>query len=135
MRRVAVWIFLGCCLAGSIATGAELQGYEQTFQQLSKALETCRASSAEQVGYDAGFGRDPMGPLVDAQGQIAVPLGLRGGHALQGIIWTHGAPMVLIDGELYREGDALGPYTIREIQEKGFFAVRGKNRQWIPLNP
>ncbi len=133
MRPAAAWIFMGCCLFGSVAAGAQLQEYEQTIQQLSKAIDTCRASSAERVGYDAVFGRDPMGPLVDAQGQLVIVSGLPGGFALQGIIWTQGAPMVLIDGELYRVGDTVGPYTIREIREGGFFAVRGKDRQWVPL--
>ena len=134
MRPAAAWVFIGCCLFSSVAAGTQLQEYEQTIQQLSKAIDTYRASSAERAGYDAAFGRDPMGPLVDAQGQPAIVSGLPGGFALQGIIWTPGAPMALIDGELYRVGDTVGPYTLREIREDGFFAVRGKNRQWVPFS-
>ena len=114
--------------------GVELREFEQLTQQLSTVAEECRTIPSQQAGYDVGFGRDPMRPLGVGQGQPADLFKMPGGFSLEGIIWSPKAPVAMIDGEFYRRGEGVGPYTLDEIRQNGIFIVRGKDRQWIPLS-
>lgn len=109
-------------------------GYEWTMQQLSQAVDACRAFATQMAPYDVVFRRDPMRALVDAHGELVASSGMHGGLSVQGIIWSPEHPMVVIDDELFAQGAAVGPYTIVEIQPEGVIVQRGAERLFIPLD-
>ena len=67
----------------------------------------------------AGWGLDPFDrPFVERRSAVVEPAapGPRGGGRLQGIIITPRGAAAMIDGELYRVGERLGPLEIVSIR-------------------
>jgi hypothetical protein len=88
----------------------------------------------DMAGYDAVFRRDPMRPLIDAQGQLVTTTGLHGGLSVQGIIWSDERPLAVIEDELCAQGDVVGPYKILQIRADGVIAQREDQFLFIPLD-
>ena len=107
---------------------------EGVADQLSKAVHTCKAMAQDMGGYDAVFHRDPMQPLIDAQGHPITSSGLQGGLFVQGIIWSDEHPFAIVDDELLSQGDVIGPYTILQIQPEGVAVQRAGEKIFIPLD-
>ena len=126
--------YLGSVAGGGAVDAAPVRGYERIAQQLSQALETSNALARETAPYDAFFRRDPMRALVDAQGQLVTSTGLRSGYVVQGIIWSEDRPLAVLDDELLREGDMIGPYFILQIQSVGLVVQRGTDVFFVPLD-
>ncbi len=143
--RITVWRIvsllgvLGLLVAGYtsfdvIAGTTPAAGYARVSEQLSTAIATCRELEAQVLPYDVVFRRNPMTPLVDAQGQLISSAGMHGGLSVQGIIWSPEHPMVIVDDELFSPGDAVGPYTIVEVRPDGAIVLQGVNTLFIPLD-
>ena len=133
---------VACCLAlvaisvfsSSAAAEINAKAYERVLQQLSKAVESSEALSNQVAAYDVVFQRDPLQPLIDSQGQVVAPVGLRSGLAVQGIIWSPERPLAVVDGELLGVGQVAGPYIIQEIRGDGILVKRGTQLIFIPLD-
>src|SRR5262249_53258136 len=61
------------------------------------------------------------------------PAGLRDGFWVQGIIWSEDHPLVVIEGDLFKQGDMVDQYTIKEIAHDGITVESGGTTQFIPL--
>ena len=118
-RRAAVGILAwGLVLAtGSAALAAGSGDVERTAQRLAQAVEDWKVQ-ATPWGHESevAFTRDPLQPLVNAQGQVIGPIGgLQSGLSVRGIIWSEQHPMAVIGDELVGEGETVGRYTITKI--------------------
>ena len=129
--RVTWGVALALAYPGIAMAGTS---YERTTEQLSQAVQTYRDLTKEAGNYDVVFRRDPMRPLIDAQGGLVTSAGLHGGLSVQGIIWSTDRPLAVIEDELFGAGDVLGPYTILQIREDGLIAQRGQDFLFIPLD-
>jgi len=133
-------LLVACCmslvavLCGSGVASAASQDYGRLTEQLSQAIEASRHAAAPGPGYDVVFRRDPMRPLVDAQGRLVTSAGLHGGLSVEGIIWSSDRPLAVIDDELFAKGDTVGPYTIMQIRQDGVVVKRGDDVRLIPLD-
>ena len=128
--------FLVVCLVLSITSlaSAAPTNYERTAEQLSQAVGLYKDLSKQQSRYDVAFRRDPMRPLVDAQGNLTTSAGLRDGLSVQGIFWSEGRPLVVIEDQLFAQGDTIDQYTIKEIHRDGVVVQSGSETQTIPLD-
>lgn len=129
--------FLG---GGSLlSTGQAAQGsLERTTRQLEHALRSHRQLAQENKAHDGVFRRDPMQPLVDAQGKQvggggSMAVG-REGMWIQGIIWSPGRPLVVVNDQLFGQGDSVGPYKILTIHPDRVVAQRGDQSETISLD-
>lgn len=135
LRRLAAVI--GCGLGmfcAPAAAGGPTSEHDRIAQGLGEVVETHEALDAQMVGYDVIFHRDPMRALIDREGQIVSVAGLQGGLSVQGVIWSENLPLVLMDDELYRVGDVMGPYTVLAIYPDGTLVERDGTRLFIPLD-
>ena len=63
--------------------------------------------------------RDPFSPLVNKLGLILIPREIGfAGLDLKGIIYSQENSVVVINGEVLKEGDTIGDYFILKIEEK-----------------
>jgi len=108
--------------------------YERTVDQLSQAVTTYKELSGHQEKYNVAFRRDPMKPLIDTQGNLLTTSGLKDGLWVQGIIWSEERPLVVIEGDLYAQGDTFDDYTVREIRKDGAVIEHGGQTQLIPID-
>ena len=133
--RVCV-ILIAIFLLGPPAVSAKgsTERYEQTADQLAQAVESAQALEEQGGGYDAVFRRDPLKPLINDAGEVVSPLGFTNGLLVQGIIWSDERPLAVVDDELYAAGDAVGPYTIVEIQQEGVMVARDGETSFVPLD-
>ncbi len=115
---------------------AASRDYTRIASRLTEAVVTSKQMTTDRDLYDAVFHRDPMRPLIDAQGDSISPTGLKGGFSVAGIIWSDDHPLVVIDDDLFGVGETLGPYTITAIKPDGLIAKHcNKNEEiWIPLD-
>ena len=107
---------------------------ERTIDQLSEAIAAYKDLNGHSEKYDVAFRRDPMRPIVDAQGNILTTSGMKDGLSVQGIIWSEAHPLVIIENELYAQGDVVDQYTIAEIRKDGITVQSGTVTQSIPLD-
>ncbi len=120
-------------LAVVATTSAAAQ--ERAIDQLGQALEKAHTLRQQLLGYDAVFLRDPMRPLVDAQGDRLAAGWLSGSLSVQGIIWSDEQPLAVVDGELLPTGAVVGPYAIQQIHPDGIVVRReSKKTLFIPLD-
>ena len=124
----------GCVLLMTSSAVASPANYERTTDQLSQAIGLYKELSKQQSRYDVAFRRDPMRPLVDAQGNLTTSAGLRDGLSVQGIFWSEGRPLVVIEDQLFAQGDTIDQYTIREIRQDGVVVQSASETQTIPLD-
>ena len=119
-----------------VAGAAEVspKTYERTANELGQTIQSVDAMHQDAGGCDAVFRRDPLRPLVDAQGQLISSAGMSGGLSVQGIIWSDERPLAVIDDELFAQGDTVGPYTIVQIRADGVTVRRGDETIAIPLD-
>src|SRR5262249_38515076 len=85
--------------------------------------------------YDVVLQRDPLQPLINDAGQVINAQGLRGGIAVQGIVWAQERPLALIDDELVGAGDHIGPFEVVKIEADQLLLRRGEQTIRIPLDP
>jgi hypothetical protein len=121
-------------LFGGVVSAAPVESTERAMEQLSQAIAAYKQAAAPSAGYDVVFRRDPMQPLVDAQGRPVTFSGLHGGLSVQGIIWSDERPLAVIDDELFAQGDAVGPYTILQVRQDGVITQRGDEYLFVPLD-
>ena len=107
---------------------------QEIMEQLRQATTTAQDLSNRAGKYDVVFRRDPMRPLIDAQGRVTASAMQGGGLSIQGIIWSEEHPLVIIDDELYGQGDVVGNYTIVKIQQDGLLAKSGDQTLRVPLD-
>lgn len=63
--------------------------------------------------------RNPFYPLIDIYGRILIPKKIDIANlSLEGIIYSKNNPVVVINGEILREGDGIGEFTILKIESK-----------------
>ncbi|HIE35804.1 MAG TPA: hypothetical protein EYP89_01010 [Candidatus Omnitrophica bacterium] len=63
--------------------------------------------------------RDPFTPLISKSGQILIPRKIEAKNlVLNGIIYSPQNSIVVINGEILKEKDKVGEYTIFKIEEK-----------------
>ena len=118
----------------TVALATAAPNYERSVDQLSQAITTYKDLTQHPEKYDVAFRRDPMKPLVDAQGNILATSGMKDGLSVQGVIWSEEHPLVVIDGDLYAEGDTIDQYTIAEIRKDGVAVQNGTATQFIPID-
>ncbi|MFH1504156.1 MAG: hypothetical protein ABIH08_02035 [Candidatus Omnitrophota bacterium] len=64
-------------------------------------------------------GRDPFSPLVSKGGMILIAEEMEiSGLALDGIIYSQGESLTVINNEILKEGDSLGEYRVIKIKER-----------------
>ena len=102
-------------------------------KKLSQKIQAYRDLSAQRAGYDVVFHRDLMRVLINDQGRVVVPGGLRSGLSVVGIIWSPERPFVVVDQELFSEGQTIGPYTVLKIEQDGVIAKKHDEQLWVPL--
>ena len=145
MRRMGTGAFcVACCLSLVAAVWPEAAGaaefssaasYERTTEQLAEAVAASRQLADQLSGYDVVLRRDPMQPLVNDQGDLLASAGQHGGLSVQGLIWSDERPLVVVEDELFAQGDSLGPYTILKIEPDGVIVKRGQDSPlFIPLD-
>ena len=125
---------LACALAAPAAALAATHPYEQTVEQLTQATQAYRQLAEPLGGYDVVFHRDPMQSLIDARGALITSAGLHGGLAVQGIIWSEKRPLVVIDDQLYAQGNMVGAYRILQVRQDGVVVQRDRECLFIPLD-
>ena len=101
---------------------------------LREAVQQTMRLLQQFPSYDVVFRRDPMQPLINAQGDLTHSAGLSSGYAVQGIIWSDEHPLAVIDDELVSAGAVVGPYTILEIHQDGVVVQRDGEKLTIPLD-
>lgn len=75
---------------------------------------------AEEFKYPYTAGeRDPFAPAVNERGDIVIREAASGlsDITLQGIMYSPGASAVVINKDIYREGDYIGKYHIKKIDQ------------------
>ena len=117
-----------------VAAEAKTEDSNRMTQELAQATAAVRDLAKRCPKYDAVFRRDPMRPLVDAQGRLVGSTGLTNGLSVQGIIWSDAHPLAVADDELFPEGAEIGPYTILKITPDGVLAQRDGDTLTIPLD-
>ena len=132
-RLCGLWLVSVACFPGGVAAAAE-PATKRTAEQLSQAIATAQVLSEQMVPYDVVFRRNPLKSLIDAQGHLVASSGMSGGLFVQGIIWSGERPLVVIDDELFAQGDVVGPYTILQIMSDNVIVQRGIERLTIPLD-
>ncbi len=66
-----------------------------------------------------GEGRDPFYPLIDFQGRVLIEREIDlEGMSLEGIMYSEHSPIVVINGEVLRQNEALGEYVILKIERE-----------------
>ena len=134
MRLMLLILLATLGLSEAVMAEISQKAYERTTEQLSQVIAASQALDQQVVAYDAVFRRNPLRPLVDAQGQLVTSVGLRDGLSVQGVIWSQDHPFAVIDEELVAPGAIVGPYTILQIQSDGVIVKRGEEILTIPLD-
>ena len=130
LRTRRTWSFVAMLLLAPAAALAQ----ERALKPLTQAVGQAKRLTAAFAPYDVVFRRDPLQPLVDAQGELISSTGLHGGYLVQGIIWSNERPLAVIDDELVAEGQTAGPYTILHIAPDGVIVQRAADQLFIPLD-
>ena len=136
MRRWPITLLVTIAV---LATGSPVRAdsIERTTKQLAQAVETWTTQAKTQwAGYEAGFHRDPLQPLVDGQGHVIGQVGgLQSGVlSVQGIIWSQEHPMAVIGDELVGEGATVGRYTVTKILQDRVEVQAGSETKVVMLD-
>ena len=129
LSLVTLFFFCATAMAETVP-----KDHAKLTEQLAKAVKQCRELAAQTAPYDVVFRRDPMRPLVDAQGQFVSTSGMHGGLSVDGVIWSEDHPLAIIDDELVPPGATVGPYTIMQIHSDGIVVKRGEEILFVPLD-
>lgn len=98
---------------------------------------TASAGRAEEPVYDSQGRRDPFAPLVSSgshAGSSLVGIDSVSDIDVQGIVYDpSGDSMVIVNGEMLRQGDVFGNVLIKSIRQDGIvFEING-NEAFKPL--
>jgi len=129
----ALFVFTAAAFFLGLGGGRAL-AQNEAISQLANTVERSKALRDQLVDYDVVFRRDPMQPLIDADGEMVSVSGLHGGLSVPGIIWSETRPLAVLDDQFLAEGDAIGPYTILDIRKDGLIAMRNREEVFIPLD-
>ena len=114
---------------------ASLEDIERTTRQLSQAIQSYRQQQKEPWNADeASVHRDPMQALVNFRGQPLVSPAVREGPWLHGIIWSETHPLIAVGGQLFSEGDTVGPCKIIKIYPDYVVVQKGDQQETIALD-
>lgn len=73
---------------------------------------------AFEYPYNSKRDRDPMDSLVNEMGKILIKeKGDFTGLSLQGILYSKNGSEVVINGEIYKQGDLIEGHSIKKIEE------------------
>lgn len=86
--------------------------------EIEKAYKEAEAQRAER---DVPWGRDPFAARVSLKESSETIPGLR----LEGIMWDKDEPCAIINGEVVRKGDKIGPNTIVGIEKSAVIVSDG----------
>ena len=127
-------LLVGVLAAAATCWASGAADYERLAKRLGQAIEDYQALAGQATKYDVVFHRDPLQALVDQQGTVVTSLGLSGGLTAQGIIWSDEHPLVVVDDELFKEGDQVGPYKVLKIRKDSVVVQRGEQTITVPLD-
>lgn len=104
---------------------------------LKQSLDWARTLDEAVSGYNVVSHRDPFEPLIDFQGEVTNPAGLRARRQideldLQGII--SGGEKALINDKFYKTGDTVNAYLILQIQPEGVLLKKDNKTIFIGLH-
>ena len=136
LRRAARWTVGAVLLlmTAPAAGGTTVPAEERALQLLAQGIAQAKRLLERFAPYEAVFRRDPLQPIVDDRGELISSIGLHSGYLVQGIIWSDAHPLVVIDDELFAQGDTVGPYTILRIAPDGITVQRAAEQLFIPLD-
>ena len=70
--------------------------------------------------------RDPFEPLISKAGFILIPKEVDiTGLAIQGIIYSEDLPLAIVSGEVVKQGDYIGDYSVAQIEVKRVILKKG----------
>lgn len=93
------------------------------------ALEPLEATPREGVQED----NSEWGRCIFS-GKSYSPVGEEINLKLSGILWDEKSPTTIIDGEVYKKGDKVGPFTIVDIQKDKVVLSDGSRNFDLNLN-
>ena len=138
MRGSRVRVVVGCVIAGLMHQPGAAEASPKTLarlaEQLEQTLQVYQQADQQMRPYDVMLRRDPLEPLLDDEGRLLSSTGLHGGLSVQGIIWSPDNPLLVVDDELLKIGDTLGPYKILEIYTDGVIVQHEDHTLFIPLD-
>jgi len=99
------------------------------FSVIAGILVIAGLAGGEEVlfEYPSDVDRDPFNPLVNADGMLNIQLVRRDGDlALNGVLYspTREQRMAIINGEMLKEDDHIGSYTIETIAQDSVVLVK-----------
>jgi hypothetical protein len=133
MRKTTVFFILMFGLASGLALAATVRDCERLSEALSGAIAEYKSLERGVESYDFPLRRDPMKTLIDHEGNVVAPAGVRAGLVVQGVVRSGNFKKILVDNVFYSEGDAFGPYEVLEIKDTGFWAKEGGEKVFVPL--
>ncbi len=93
-----------------------------------------------QYPYSAAQERDPLNPWVNDKGELLlkeeVAVNTNTNNTaeptvnLQGIMFSNGGSTVIINNEIYREGDYVGKSRIKKIEQNGV-VIEGNGKEYF----
>jgi len=79
--------------------------------------------------YSSFKDRDPFRPLINERGKILIRVKRKlGNFLLQGILYAPGGSKVIINNEIFKQGDVVAGYKIREIDAYKVTLEKGKRK-------
>lgn len=91
-------------------------------------------ASAEKVQYESSNRRDPLLPLISADGIIVKTTDFSGYH-VEGIIYDkREGSMALVNGEYYREGDNIRGAILRKVYKDRVILIEEDEEVTLWLN-
>jgi hypothetical protein len=82
--------------------------------------------------YRALTDRDPMYPLVNERGEILIKeKKVVGDLIIQGIIYSPPESVVVINNEMYQEGDDFEEYKIKKIEPNGIIFQKNSEEYFL----
>lgn len=86
-----------------------------------------------QYSYSPVTDRDPLYPLINEKGEITIRENKELGDIfLQGILYSQGQDsIVIINKEIFHEGDNFEGYKIKKIQSNGIFLEKEQEEYFL----
>ena len=103
--------------------------------ELSRSIAFYHESSSLSNDRADMVGRDPLQPLMDAQGNVLNPTYVNSELMVQGIVNSGKSQVALINNKLYSQGDTIGHNRILEIHADGIMIQDEKGTTFVPLYP
>ena len=129
---VFLLIFFCACSSGYAEVSKR---YDTLASDLSRNISAYSEISRPSGTRTDVAGRDPLQPLVDAQGNILGPAYVNTDLMVQGIVNSGTSPVALINDRFYSQGDTVGHDRLLEIRADGVIVQNEKGTTFVPLYP